>query len=106
MEVVANLVDNAIKFTPGGGHVRVEVTGPVTMAVVDDGIGLSEEERGCRRPSASTGPIAAGTCRAADLGLSLVAAIVELHGAALKVESRRARAADSRWCSGAEGSRV
>ena len=85
MEAVANLVDNAIKFTPGGGHVLVEVAGPV-VAVVDDGIGLSEEER----LQATKRFYRADRSRhvpGSGLGLSLVAAIVDLHGAALEVTS-------------------
>jgi len=43
--ITANLVDNAVKFTPIGGHVDVrvgETSGEVWVEIEDDGIGMSE----------------------------------------------------------------
>lgn len=81
-EAVANLVDNAIKFTPTGGSVLVEVAqhlkGPV-VRVRDTGPGISESDRQAvfrrfYRPDRSRHAPGVG------LGLSLVAAIARLHG--------------------------
>jgi signal transduction histidine kinase len=80
-QVVANLLDNAVKYTPGGGHVtmRARAAGPdVAIEVEDNGPGISAEDlpriwdrlfRGDRSRSE----------RGLGLGLSLVRAIVEAH---------------------------
>ena len=47
MEAVANLLDNAVKFTPPGGHVVTEVGrdgGRACLAVADDGIGVPDAD--------------------------------------------------------------
>ncbi len=46
--VLVNLVDNAVKFSPGGGTVRVvghKHSGAVEVCVSDEGVGIPEEER-------------------------------------------------------------
>jgi signal transduction histidine kinase len=94
-EAVANLVDNAVKFTPSGGQVRVglfqrgEAEGAV-IRVSDTGPGIHEEEREkvVRRFYRSDKSRAAqGGTQGFGLGLSLVASIVKLHGFQLVVAS-------------------
>ena len=87
-EAVANLVDNAIKFTPEGGGVRVAaevVGGRATVAVSDSGPGVAPQDREkvFRRfyRSEPSGP-ASGS----GLGLSIAESIAKLHGFSLKVE--------------------
>src|SRR5262249_10601661 len=89
MEAVANLVDNAIKFTPEGGRVDLELLRDGrrnVMRVTDTGAGIAEQEREAvlRRFSRSA------TIRSTPgvgLGLNLVAAIVRLHGFRLVIQS-------------------
>ncbi len=84
-QALANLVDNAIKYTPAGGHVAVvvaETPSGVDLVVADSGPGIPEEERErvlerfVRLESSRNSP---GT----GLGLSLVAAVARMHGARL-----------------------
>jgi signal transduction histidine kinase len=84
MQVFNNLVSNAMKFTPAGGEVRIEVLdrdAEVVVEVSDTGPGISEEDqarlfqRFFRTDSARMQRIP-GT----GLGLSIVRAIVEQHG--------------------------
>jgi signal transduction histidine kinase len=97
-QVLINLLANAIKFTPSGGHIRVEARhepGPLLGApqtlrcsVTDTGIGIAEEDQaqlfqrfrqlaGGVRQEAGTG-----------LGLHIAKALVEAHGGGIGVESR------------------
>jgi signal transduction histidine kinase len=83
-EALANLVENAIKFTPHGGHVLLRTAseqGRVVIDVLDDGSGIPVEERDAvlRRFYRSAAAGVAGTA-GHGLGLPLVAAIVRLHG--------------------------
>ncbi len=88
---VANLVDNAIRYTPPGGAVFVAVasTGPgaVELGVEDTGPGVADKDRPqifdrFYRASASRSETGAG------LGLSLVRAAAEAHGGTAEVFSR------------------
>jgi signal transduction histidine kinase len=84
-EAVANLVDNALKFTPAGGLVLLEATetgaGPV-IRVIDNGPGipLEEQEFVTRRFFRSD---KSRHIEGNGLGLSIVAAIVKYHGFSL-----------------------
>jgi signal transduction histidine kinase len=88
-QALANLVDNAVKYTPPGGHVRLRAWkhgGRVAFECADDGPGIPVEElpriwdrlyRGDRSRSE----------RGLGLGLSLVRAIARAHGGTVSVES-------------------
>ena len=87
-QAVVNLLDNALKFTPDGGTVRLaaRLDGVVAeICVADDGPGLSPADReraGERffRADASRGTPGSG------LGLSLVQAVAHLHGGDLVLQ--------------------
>jgi signal transduction histidine kinase len=87
IEAVANLVDNAVKFTPGGGRVEIGLIpghGESIVRVRDTGSGISEHERDAvlRRFYRSD---KVGHTSGLGLGLNLVAAIARLHGFRLTI---------------------
>jgi heavy metal sensor kinase len=90
-QVIVNLVDNAIKYTPAGGHVGVKVytsNGFGVLEVNDNGMGIPAEalphifERFYRVDKARSRQMGG-----AGLGLSIIKAIVTAHGGQVKVES-------------------
>jgi signal transduction histidine kinase len=87
-EALSNLVDNAIKFTPGGGAVRIEartVDGRPFVRVSDTGIGVPPQERTKIFDRFFRGE-RSGKSPGHGLGLSITEAITNLHGLKLTVE--------------------
>jgi len=82
-QVVANLVDNAIKYTPHNGHImialRAEQDHHVQFSVKDSGIGIPEDEHALiwQRLYRSRN---ARTEKGLGLGMSIVKTIVDAHG--------------------------
>ena len=77
-QVVVNLLDNAIRFTPAGGSVQVridEAERQVTLRVLDQGRGPSKEEQ-----ARAFEPYYRGPQGGAGLGLSIAREIVAAHG--------------------------
>jgi signal transduction histidine kinase len=86
-EAVANLVDNAVKFTPEGGRVELALLrreGDTVIRVSDTGPGISEAEREAVTKRFYRSDKSRRT-EGLGLGLSLVAAIVNLHGFRLTI---------------------
>jgi len=87
-EALSNLVDNAIKFTPSGGRVQVRAEAGPRLVVEDDGPGVPESEQASvlqRFYRGERDRLTPGS----GLGLSIVQAIVRLHGFSLRLEDAR-----------------
>jgi signal transduction histidine kinase len=94
-QALANLVENAVKFTPSGGQVRLSVENVeegVIITIRDTGIGIPHEalsrvfERFFRANQPGTDHI-----RGSGLGLSLVKAVVDAHGGRIWLESEEGK---------------
>ena len=88
-QVFANLLDNAIKYTPKGGAVTIRTRSEPGAAVVkfyDTGIGIAPEEQPRIWDRLYRGDKSRSQ-RGLGLGLSLVKAIVEAHGGRAEVRS-------------------
>ena len=89
-QTYANLLDNAIKFTPADGEVSIHMKNTpdnrISVSISDSGVGIDEEDkerifrRFFRTEKSRHTP---GT----GLGLSLVSAVVSLHKGEVKVET-------------------
>ena len=90
-EVLANLLENAIKFTPSGGRVHIDARvvddRHIKMNVSDTGCGISEEHMSkifdkFYRVEPGSGPVPGS-----GLGLAIAKGLIELHGGTIGVES-------------------
>ena len=93
VQVIINLVDNAIKYTPAGSHIAINTKGECGCAVVsvaDDGPGISDEEKERVFQMFYTGsnPIA-DSRRSLGLGLGLCKSIITAHGGEISVADNR-----------------
>lgn len=91
IQVFANLLNNAAKYTPEGGHIEVSLDAngsEVNFAVQDNGIGMRPEllfiafelfTQGERSPDRTQGGL--------GIGLALVKSLVEMHGGTVAVSS-------------------
>jgi two-component system phosphate regulon sensor histidine kinase PhoR len=94
IQILQNIIGNAIKYTPAGGSVDVALTeqaGELQCAVRDTGIGIAAEEipllfskffrsRDAQRLGIGTG-----------LGLSIAKGLVEQHGGTIEIASQKGR---------------
>ena len=92
-QILVNLLDNAVKFTPENGQIELSITGlaeqqQVQIRVQDTGIGIPEEEfERLFKPFVQLDARLARIYEGTGLGLALVRALVELHGGSVAVES-------------------
>ncbi len=92
-QVAANLIDNAVKYTPAGGRVAVDVHrdgGRAVLRVSDTGVGIRADELPRIWDRLFRGDTSR-TERGLGLGLSLVKAVVEAHGGSVAVTSEPGR---------------
>ena len=90
-QVLGNLIGNAIKFTPAGGHVDITVESTqegASLTVADDGVGIDPDElehvfdrfyRGTRRREERAG--------GSGLGLAIARSIVDMHHGRISISS-------------------
>jgi signal transduction histidine kinase len=90
-QVIFNLVDNAVRFTPEGGEVRIEAhrhNGSVEVSVADTGVGIPADalprlfERFYR-----VDPARAREDGGTGIGLAIARSVVEAHGGSIRAES-------------------
>ena len=89
-QVLANLLDNAVKYTPAGGIVEIAArrdTSEAVLTVSDTGVGIPPEELPRIWDRLYRGDKSRST-RGLGLGLSLVKAIVAAHGGRVDVQSQ------------------
>jgi PAS domain S-box-containing protein len=90
-QIVLNLLANAVKFTPRGGHIWATARnedGRATLCVRDDGIGIPKDAlprlgRPFEQVATDSNIAKGGT----GLGLALVSALAQKHGGAMTIES-------------------
>lgn len=90
-QALCNLLDNALAFTPSGGKVQVDLEHcdqEVTLRVRDTGPGLSESDPGRIWQRFKRGSAASASAPGIGLGLSLVKAVVNAHGATAGAQNR------------------
>jgi two-component system sensor histidine kinase VicK len=92
MQVINNLISNALKFTPSGGEININIykkAESVLISIADTGIGIPEAFHEClfdkftiARRNGLRGEVTTG------LGMSLIKTIVEWHGGKIWFNSK------------------
>ncbi len=105
-QVLLNLLGNAVKFTPAGGHVSLrsglDPADGLWIEVADDGIGIAEADhervfQEFRQVGPGTHDPAEGRTEGTGLGLALVRRLVEQHGGHITLNSRPGEGARFRF---------
>ncbi len=93
-QILLNLLSNTVKFTPEGGEVSVSSwlnsDGSLAVAVSDTGIGMDEKQ--AITALSAFGQVDSGLTReheSTGLGLPLTKGLIELHGGALEINSKK-----------------
>jgi signal transduction histidine kinase len=90
-QVVSNVIDNAIKYTPSGGEIVVELQGDqdgVLLSVMDHGIGLAADDLdSIFKPFGRAENAVAGNFLGLGIGLYICRNIIERHGGRIWAES-------------------
>lgn len=91
--VFSNLLENAVKYSPNGGTIRLDLSagqGQVTVRIMDEGIGVNAADAARLFDKYFRASNAAGTT-GAGLGLHLARCIVDTHGGVISVTSELGR---------------
>ena len=92
-QVIVNIISNAIKYTPEGGHIDLKVSSTksntVVLQITDNGIGIPEDDLShlferFYRVEKSRSQDAGGT----GLGLAIAKEIIEAHGGNISISSK------------------
>ena len=95
-QVLMNILSNAVKYTPKGGHIRLEVEelprnehfARYRFVVQDDGIGMSEEfQKTLFEPFTREEKSGTNKVQGTGLGMAITKSIVDLMGGTIHVES-------------------
>ena len=101
-QVLTNLLSNALKFTPEGGHVQicleaVDHSKRVRVGVKDNGIGIAPTDQARvfnKFEQVKSARAKVKTAKGSGLGLAISRALVELHGGAIGVTSEPGRGSE------------
>ncbi len=110
-QALVNLISNAVKYTPEGGHIIVDAhlkAGELVTKVCDDGIGIPENAIGdlFKRPFVRIKQPGTEHIPGTGLGLSLVKAVIEGHGGHVWVESTPGKGSTFGFALPSEASRM
>ena len=91
-QILLNLLDNAIKFTPENGEVTldagVRADGTLAFTVTDTGVGMTPQEmEEAMVPFGHGDPTVSRKGEGPGLGLTVTTGLVEAHGATLEIDS-------------------
>lgn len=94
-QMLLNLLSNAVKFTPSGGSVTIStsrVGDQFVLAVTDTGVGIPEDKLGhLAQPFVQLDSILTRDQEGTGIGLAITKSQIELHGGALRIDSRTGR---------------
>ncbi len=92
LQLVNNLMANAIKFTPVNGNISIDVKhtkNNIEFAVIDSGVGMPQEIcKNIFKGFARNSTVGTGGEKGTGLGLGIVKKIIDAHGFQIKVESK------------------
>jgi PAS domain S-box-containing protein len=92
-QILVNLLNNAVKFTPDNGNVKLEVygddiTGLIRFSVTDTGIGIApEDQKKLFKPFVQVDSSLSRQYEGTGLGLTLVKKLVEMHNGTIELQS-------------------
>jgi signal transduction histidine kinase len=92
--VLNNLLGNAVRYSPGGGHITVDLSvqdGMAVLTVADQGVGIPPEDRPHVFERFRRGSNVEGRIAGTGIGLADVLQVVEQHGGTVTVESEVGR---------------